>query len=65
VGVPDELAAPGEAKLLKHVCEVRDIGAGPERGDRGSKAGVHVEAGLKIPHEHELMRTLFVNTCSI
>jgi hypothetical protein len=62
--VPDELAAPGEAELQEHVREVRDIGAGLERGDRGSEA-VHVEAGLKRPHEHEPMRALFVNTCSI
>jgi hypothetical protein len=64
VGVPDELAAPGEAELQEHVREVRDIGAGLEHGDRGSEA-VHVETGLKRPHEHEPMRALFVNTCSI
>jgi hypothetical protein len=58
-------ARQGEAKLLEHMREVRAIGAGPERGDRGSEAGVHVETGLKIPHEHELMRILFGNTYSI
>jgi len=54
-GVPDELAAAddeglagdvGEAELQEHVREVGDVGAGPERGDRGGEAGVHVEAGL-------------------
>ena len=64
-GIPDELAAPSEARLQEHVHEVRDIGAGPgpERGDSGSEAEVHVEAGLKRPHEP--MTTLFVNTWSI
>jgi hypothetical protein len=61
-GVRDELVAPGEAELQEHVC---DIGAGPKRCDHGSEVGVHVEAGLKRPHEYEPMRTLFVNTCSI
>ena len=34
-GIPDELAAPGEAELQEHMHEVRDIGAGPGpvRGD--------------------------------
>jgi hypothetical protein len=61
-GIPNELAAPGEVELHEHVHGVRDIGAGlgPERGDSGSEAEVHVETGLKRPHEP--MRTLFVNT---
>jgi hypothetical protein len=54
-GVPDELAAPddeglagdvGEAELQEHVREVRHVGAGPQRRDRGGEPGVHVEAGL-------------------
>lgn len=54
-GVPDELAAAddeglagdvGEAELEQDVAQVRDVGEGPERGDGGGEAGVHVEAGL-------------------
>ena len=38
-GIPDELAAPGEAELQEHMHEVRDIGAGPGpvRGDREAR----------------------------
>jgi hypothetical protein len=64
-GVSDKLAALDEAELQEHVREVCDIDVGPERGDSRSEADVHVETGLKRPHEHEPMRTLFVNTCSI
>jgi hypothetical protein len=39
-GIPDELAAPGEAELQEHMHEVRDIGAGPGpvRGDSEARS---------------------------
>jgi hypothetical protein len=47
----------GEAELEKDVREVPGVVAGPERGDRGGEASVHVETGLALaPQVHRFQR---------